>query len=97
MKNKANNLKYSRLLPVFFLLAFAGVIRSTSYAGERLVVEMKDFTRMEVKTGGFTLPGDVRLHVHALGAGISRKSSIFSDDNMFAYGWIINADTREQV
>ena len=68
---------------------------STLFAGERLMVQLKDFTQTEVKAGGFILPSDTRIHIYAIGSG--EKSSSFSTAGLYAYGWIINADSRELV
>ncbi len=65
-------------------------------AGERLIIQLKDFTQTEVKSGGFNLPSHSSIHIKALGAG-GEKNFPFSKVSLFAYGWIINADTRELV
>jgi hypothetical protein len=72
----------------FFVLQASG--------GERLLVQLKDFEQTEVRSGGFTLPADARIHIYALGGG-GEKGVKFSQSDLFAYGWIINADTRELV
>jgi hypothetical protein len=69
--------------------------RFLSYSEDKLVVELRDFTDVEVKSAGFTLPSQTHLHIRALGGGSRHSES--SSDEMFAYGWIINADTRENV
>ncbi len=66
------------------------------------IISLKDFTLEEVKGLGFTLTKDLSVNVNAVGGG---STSMWSDDdkrrtrsnNMFAYGWIIDADTREVV
>jgi hypothetical protein len=66
------------------------------------VITLKDFTQEEVKGLGFTLTKDMSVDVNAVGGG---STSMWSDDdkrhqrsnNMFAYGWIIDADTRDVV
>src|SRR5258708_7316020 len=68
----------------------------TAIAGERTFVQIKDFEQTEVKSAGFILPRDMDIHIVALGGG-AEKGMKFSDDQMFAYGWIIDADTREAV
>jgi hypothetical protein len=67
-----------------------------SFAGEKLIIELKDFNRTELKAGGFTLPNETSIHIKAFGAGAGRGKT-YSSDRMFAYGWIINSDTREKV
>jgi len=64
-------------------------------AGEKLIVQLKDFSRTEIKSGGFSIPSDTRLHIYALGGG--EQKIPFSGSDMYAYGWIIKADTRETV
>jgi hypothetical protein len=63
---------------------------------EPSVVQLKDFTQMEVKSGGFILPSETRIHIHALGGG-SEDMMNDDDGDLYAYGWIINAETRTQV
>jgi hypothetical protein len=66
------------------------------------VITLKDFTSEEVKGLGFTLSKDLTVTVNAVGGG---STSMWSDEekrqsrsnNMFAYGWIIDADTRKIV
>ncbi len=81
-----------RLSIIFLLFVFA---LSRSFAGERLIIQLKDFTQAEVKSGGFLLPSDVKVHIYAIGGG--KKKSSLSNQGMYAYGWIIDADTREVV
>jgi len=79
----------------FSLILIISLFTSYIYAGERLIVQLKDFTQTEVKGAGFTLPKDITLHIFALGGG--EKKAAFSKTGMYAYGWIIDADTREIV
>jgi hypothetical protein len=65
-------------------------------AGEKLLIQLRDFTKTEVKSGGFTIPSSERIHVEALGGG-GEKNIMSSATQMYAYGWIINAETREPV
>src|SRR5271169_5041595 len=67
----------------------------TVNAEERTIIHLRDFSQTEVKSGGFTLSQAMPVHITARGGGES--SLPFSNDGMFAYGWIINADTRETV
>ena len=78
---------------LYFLLL---VIPLPVTAGEHSVVQLKDFEQTEVKGAGFVLPTQVQIHIKALGCG-SDKGLKFSGTSMGAYGWIINADTREEV
>ncbi|MFA6540887.1 MAG: hypothetical protein WCT99_04730 [Bacteroidota bacterium] len=69
---------------------------------QRSFIELKDFTKEEVKGIGFTIPQQQSIHISAVGGG--RKSAwkefwgthVGSDD-MYAAGWIIDANTREVV
>jgi len=65
-------------------------------------LELKDFREQEVRGAGLTLDKDVTVHISALGGGEKRAfwKDIFDDDpppQMYAAGWIINAETREPV
>jgi len=90
-------MKYQKIA-VFGLSLLLIVLHTNSYlvAGEKLIIEMKDFSRTELKAGGFTLSNETSLHIKAFGAGAG-KGKTYSSDRMFAYGWIINSDTREKV
>ena len=78
----------SILLGLLFLSMHGGII----IAGDRTLVDLKDFSETEVKSGAFVLPAAAHVHIVALGGGGDKLSS-----DMFAYGWIIDADTRELV
>ncbi len=87
---------YSPILASVLLstaLAFSAIL---AHAGERLIIQLKDFSRTETKSGGFVLSNDTQLHLSGLGAGGDSKKS-FSRSDMFAYGWIIDATTRAVV
>jgi hypothetical protein len=90
-------MKYQKFA-VFGLSLLLIVLHTNSYlvAGEKLFIEMKDFSRTELKAGGFTLPNETSLHIKTFGAGAG-KGKTYNSDRMFAYGWIINSDTREKV
>ena len=74
---------------------FLVMISSPLLAGERILIQLKDFRQTEVKSGGFILPTETQVHIYSIGGGVEKK--IISSNAMYAYGWIINADTREQV
>ena len=68
--------------------------------GQYQFVTLKDFTKEEVKGIGFTLSRDSEIDIQALGGGSKSAWIDFSDETksqMYAAGWIINADTREVV
>ena len=81
----------------FILILCALFCQGLAVAGEQLILQLKDFTRVEMKSGGFTLPSDSRIRIIALGGSAEKKGISFSDASMYAYGWIINAETREPV
>ncbi len=65
------------------------------------IVSLKDFTKQEVRGAGITLTKDVKVHISAVGGGDrSFWQDAFGDNEsqqMFASGWIIDANTRELV
>jgi hypothetical protein len=81
-----------------FLLGGAAVallflVRPSAVAGERTIVQLRDFDLTEVKTAGFTLGADAQVKIRATGAGTGKDAG----EGLTAYGWIINADTRDLV
>lgn len=66
-------------------------------AEEHTIVSLKEFISTEVRQQGFILPKDLRLHVYARGGGIPEGNSWDDTEKMFAYGWIIDASTRNVV
>src|SRR5512141_2631508 len=65
------------------------------------IVSLRDFTRDEVRSAGMVLSKDLKVHVSAAGGGERSFWRDNSDENesqqMYAAGWIIDADTREIV
>lgn len=59
-------------------------------AGERLILQLRDMKEKELKSGGFVLTEPARIHIQAKGA-------CYENERMYAFGWIINADTRKDV
>jgi hypothetical protein len=78
------------------LLVIAALVCLTGFAGEQKVVSLRDFSGTELKYAGMDVSQPVTIHIRALGGGGDYGWSNKSD-NMFAYGWIINAATREMV
>ena len=76
----------------FLLVAVILCGAARGFAGDKTVVQLKDFDLTEVKSSGLTLSADTRVKIHAIGAGSSKESN-----SLYAYGWIINAETREPV
>lgn len=71
----------------------------TAMAGEKTLVSLRDFRKTEVKSAGVVLSQPTTLHIVARGAGGSKCDSEKKSkgDDMFAYGWILDADRREVV
>ena len=65
-------------------------------AGEKTFVSLKDFHDAELKYAGIEVATPVNFHVKALGAG-GESGWGNKSNQMYAYGWIINADTRSLV
>jgi hypothetical protein len=93
MNQIKTHLRQSRILGLLFFIIMSNL--TLAFASERLIIQLKDFTQSEMKSGGFILPSDQIIHIYAVGGG-GKKSGVFNSD-MYAYGWIINADTREVV
>lgn len=69
---------------------------------KKYFISLKDFTTEEVKGLGFTVSKDITIHINAVGGGNKNTwNDVFNhrsrSNDMFAAGWIINADTREVV
>lgn len=74
---------------------------ATAVAGERTVASLLDMSSVELRYTGIEVPQTTTFHIVARGAGDSQcdrnDSRYDSRQDMFAYGWIINADTRQVV
>lgn len=89
-----------------FLLALALGSLSLRAAGpeprpesrqEPRIISLKGFETAEVRSQGFTLPRSMKVHIYAKGGGLRRLVRAHVDEPLFAYGWILNAATREVV
>jgi hypothetical protein len=69
---------------------------ASSRAGEREVVSLHGFCDQELKMVGLGVSRPVDVHIKAMGAG-GNQGWTYKSDQMFAAGWIINADTRKLV
>ncbi|MBI2430103.1 MAG: hypothetical protein HYV29_15150 [Ignavibacteriales bacterium] len=70
--------------------------------GKGYFITLKDFTNEEVKGLGFTLAKDMKISINAVGGGNKNSWKEFWDgkyksNDMFAGGWIIDAETRNVV
>jgi hypothetical protein len=67
-----------------------------SWAGERTVLSLRNFTSTELKSAGIELSSPTTIHIVALGGG-EQSGWGEGPGTMYAYGWIINARTRNLV
>ena len=77
---------------VFLMTALA----SGAVAGEKAIASLHDMSDVELKETGFTMQIGAPVHIKAVGAGGDYGWTYKSGD-MFAYAWVINADTRQVV
>jgi hypothetical protein len=76
-------------------LIAAFLLFQSATAGEKTVISLRDFVTQELKSAGLVLKNDATVSIRALGDGMDTKK--MSDVGMFAYGWILNAETRQPV
>lgn len=93
-RSGSNRNRFYWIRLAFILLA--SITPLTLLAGEHLIIQLKDFDQTEVKAGGFSLAADTRIHIKGLGAGDDKKIKKAEAD-LFAYGWIIDAVSRDLV
>ncbi len=80
---------------LFILLA---TFAPTSLRGaEPRIVALHGFEAAEVRQQGFTLPRPMQIHIYAKGGGLRQALHASGENQLFAYGWILNALTREVV
>ncbi len=79
------------------LIMVATALHAFAMAGEQTIVSLRDFSQTELKYAGITLNASTTVHIRALGGGESDQAFSGKNDQMFAYGWIINADSRQLV
>ncbi len=65
-------------------------------------IEFTDIHKNRLYVAGFSLDGETNIHIEAVGAGYEdfefNPRNIHSDPSgLYAYGWIINSDTRKMV
>jgi len=85
-----------------FLVLYLLSAISVSFSEGEKFVELRDFRKQEVKSAGFTLSEDRTVHINALGGagktgGVSIGITFGETKGMYAYGWIIDAKTRNVV
>jgi hypothetical protein len=64
---------------------------------EPRIVALHGFEAAEVRQQGFTLPRPMKVHIYAKGGGLRQVLHASRDNPLFAYGWLLNASTREVV
>jgi len=79
---------------LYFGIALA--IAVPALGGETTVLSLKDYCGAELKSSGLAVSAPTTIHIRALGAG-GDYGWTYKSDRMFAYGWIINADTRDLI
>lgn len=79
----------SKAARVAFGLAVIG-LPSAAQAKEQVLLSLKDARGTEVQSSGFSLPKAMKIHVYAKGGSVE-------EEPYFAYGWILDAATREVV
>ncbi len=75
----------------FYLLCILLLVGATSVKADETIIDMRDFLDGDLVVDGFELNNKTRLSIHAIGAELEHS------DDMYASGWILNADTREPV
>jgi len=96
---------FSQLKDFFQFLgqrAGIGLLSAVCFAGApqlpaqgKSIAFLQDFVTAEVRQQGFTLSKAAKVHLHVKGGG--SESAWNHDRELFAYGWILNATTREVV
>ena len=81
---------------VLFIL-LATFAPSALQGGEPRILALHGFETAEVRAQGFTLPRPMKVHIYAKGGGLRQILHRNLDNPLFAYGWILNATTREVV
>ncbi|MCX6825907.1 MAG: hypothetical protein NTV06_01370 [candidate division Zixibacteria bacterium] len=76
---------------LFTLLCLVFIIGATSIKAQEIVINMKNMQEGDLLVDGVELKSPTKLDIHAIGAVLSHS------EEMYAYAWIINYDTREPV
>jgi hypothetical protein len=80
---------------ILSLLA-ASLVSTGAVAGEKTIISLKDLSTQELKSAGIEIPTTMEIHIKGRGAG-GDEGWTYKSDQLFAYGWIINAATRNLV
>lgn len=73
------------------IMTLGMVMVSGPALADDVVIDMRDFYQGDLVVDGFELQSQTRLSVYAVGGELKNS------DDMFAYGWIIDAESREPV
>ena len=89
------------MLNRILLFTTVGIISTCALAQDG-VIHLKNFEDDQIKVAGFKLKSSKSIKIEAAGAGADkpmRKAENFQNDlsGMYAYGWIIETDSREMV
>jgi len=82
---------------VALFVLFVAFAPAAMQGGEPRIVGLHGFETAEVRQQGFSLPRPTKVHIYARGGGLHQILHTSSDNPLFAYGWILNATTREVV
>ncbi len=74
-----------------YICCFLFVVGATVVRADETIIDMSKFDVGDLVVDGFELKSKTRLSIHALGAETSYS------DEMFAFGWILDAESREPV
>jgi hypothetical protein len=86
------NMKLIIIGVIFIIvLCFLFIFGAISVRADEIMINMNDMVEGDLLTDGFNLKAKTRVAVHAIGAGFE------DSDDLYAYGWIIDADSREPV
>jgi len=77
---------------LFLAVVILFVAGASSVRADDIIVDIRDLDEGDLAVDGFEMKNKVKVSIHAIGAEL-----IKSDDDMYAYGWIIESDTREPV
>lgn len=97
MSEAAALVRTVQAITAFILALVFGAVSLRAAESEPRIVSLKGFETVEVKSQGFTLPRPMKIHVYAKGGGLRRLVHARPEEPLFAYGWILNASTREVV
>jgi hypothetical protein len=73
------------------VLCFLFVAGAVSVKADENLINMTNLREGDLLSDGFILNAKTRINIHAVGSGFDYS------DYLYAYGWIINADSREPV